>query len=48
MNETEKALQEFYDNAFHNSLKPDISDDAKAAAIVALQEKINREKGKNI
>lgn len=39
----EQAHQEFFDNAFHNSMKPDISDDAKVLAMVALLEKIERE-----
>jgi hypothetical protein len=40
---TEKAIQEFYDNAFHESLKPDISDESKAMALRALLEKQGRE-----
>ena len=44
----EQAHQEFFDNAFHNSIKPDISDEAKAIAMVALAEKIERENPKPI
>lgn len=43
MSEIENAIQEFMDNAFHNSLKPDIGDKSKALAIVALKEKLERE-----
>lgn len=42
----EQAHQEFFDNAFHNSMKPYISDDAKALAIVAIGEKIERDNPK--
>lgn len=35
-------LQEFEDNAYHPSLKPDISETAKVQAMIALREKINR------
>lgn len=42
----EGAYQEFYDDAFHKSMKPDISDDAKSLAMVALLEKIERENPK--
>lgn len=44
VNEIEKAIQEFIDNAFHESLKPDISIKSKALAIVALHEKLERER----
>lgn len=43
-----QAYQEFYDNAFHKSMKPDISDDAKSLAMVALLEKIEMENPKPI
>lgn len=43
-----QAYQEFFDNAYHNSMKPDISDDAKVLAMVALIEKIERENPKPI
>lgn len=39
----EQAHQEFFDNAFHNSMNPYISDESKALAMVALAEKIERE-----
>lgn len=39
----EEAYQEFFDNAFHKSMKPDISDEAKDIAMIAIQEKIERE-----
>lgn len=42
----EQAHQEFFDNAFHNSIKPYISDEAKALAMVALAEKIERDNPK--
>lgn len=45
MTDIEKAIQEFEDNAFHNSLKPTISEESKANALKALQEKAEREKG---
>lgn len=38
-----QAYQEFFDNAFHRSIKPEISEEAKAVAMVSLQEKIDRE-----
>ena len=44
----EQAHQEFFDNAFHNSMKPYISDEAKALAMVALAEKIERDNPKPI
>jgi len=40
---TNEAIQEFMDNAYHESLKPEISVEAKVLAIVALQEKLERE-----
>lgn len=45
MNETEKAYQEFEDEAYHHSLHPEISEESKAVAMVALREKQEREKG---
>lgn len=36
MTEIEKAIQEFGDNAYHNSLHPEISEKSKAAALAAL------------
>lgn len=30
------AMQEFYDNAFHPSMKPNISDEAKAVALKCM------------
>lgn len=41
----EKAYQEFEDEAFHHSLHPEISDEAKAVAMVALREKQERSAG---
>lgn len=41
-----QAYQEFFDNAFHNSMKPHISDEAKALAMAALAEKIERDNPK--
>lgn len=42
----EQAHQEFFDNAFHNSINPDISNEAKSLAMVALAEKIERDNPK--
>lgn len=42
MNKIERAIQEFIDNAFHPSLKPEISEQSKALALVALREKQER------
>lgn len=39
----QEAYQEFFDNAFHRTMKPQISEDAKMIAIMALVEKIERE-----
>lgn len=36
----EEAIQEFKDNAFHPSMKPDISDEAKAIALRAMYDKL--------
>lgn len=44
----EQAHQEFFDNVFHNSMNPHISDEAKALAMVAIGEKIERENPKPI
>lgn len=38
--EISAALQEFEDNAYHPSLKPDISEKAKVFAMVALNEQL--------
>lgn len=43
MNEIEKAIQEFEDNAYHPSLKPDISDSAKAIALSAMKAQQHRQ-----
>lgn len=40
---TQEAYQEFFDNAFHRTMKPQISEDAKMIAIMALVERIERE-----
>lgn len=37
----QEALQEFWDNALHPSLKPEISEEAKAVAMKALEKQIN-------
>lgn len=42
----EQARQEFFDNVFHASMKPDVSDDAKVLAMAALAEKIERDNPK--
>lgn len=39
-----EAIQEFEDEAYHHSLHPTISDEAKAKALQALREKSAREK----
>lgn len=36
----QEALQEFWDNALHPSLKPEISEEAKAVAMKALEKQI--------
>lgn len=41
--EIEAALQEFEDNAYHESLKPNISDKAKVIAMKALKDKLDCE-----
>ena len=38
-----EAIQEFEDEAYHHSLHPAISDEAKAKALQALREKAARE-----
>ena len=45
MTDLEKAIQEFEDNAYHESKKPEISVDSKVIALKSLQEKLEREKG---
>jgi len=42
-NDIEKAIEEFEDNAYHESLKPEISIKSKVLAMKALQEKQERE-----
>ena len=42
----EQAHQEFFDNVFHASMKPEISVEAKVLAMVALAEKIERDNQK--
>lgn len=36
----QEALQEFWDNALHPSLKPEISEEAKSVAMKALEKQI--------
>lgn len=36
LEELNSAIQEFYDNAFHPSMKPEISDKAKAVALKCM------------
>ncbi len=45
MTEIEKAIQEFEDNAYHNSLHPEISEKSKAVALATLL--AQRETGRN-
>ncbi len=44
MTEIEKAIQEFEDNAYHNSLHPEISEKSKAVALAALRAQEEAEK----
>lgn len=41
---TNQAYKEFFDNACHRSMKPEISEEAKAVAMKSLQEKMERER----
>lgn len=45
MNNILQAIQEIEDSVYHESLKPNISTKSKAVALVALQEKLERESG---
>lgn len=43
MNEIERAIQEFEDNAYHPSLKPEIGEKAKAVALRVLRDELARQ-----
>ena len=42
MNEIERAIQEFEDNAYHTSMKPTISEASKAVALRILRAELSR------
>jgi hypothetical protein len=46
MNEIERAIQEFEDNAYHPSLKPEIGEKAKAVALRVLRAEFARQDAK--
>ena len=43
MNEIERAIQEFEDNAYHTSMKPTISEASKAVALRILRAELSRQ-----
>ena len=43
MNEIERAMQEFEDNAYHTSMKPTISEASKAVALRILRAELSRQ-----
>ena len=43
MNEIERAIQEFEDNAYHTSMKPTISEASKAVALRVLRAELSRQ-----
>ena len=43
MNEIERAIQEFEDNAYHTSMKPTISEASKAVALRILRSELSRQ-----
>lgn len=44
--EIERAIQEFEDNAYHPSLKPEVSEESKAVALRALRAELTRQDAK--